>query len=221
MKNRLKIIKKCNDPKVLVITPLKKGDKISKDTKKSIKRNKTPFEWISLCEDNNPAMNTSIAYKKWIKDNGDVPYVLKIDNDINASRKYIDKLYQCLLNNPKFAYAYSAFEFTGAINVKFPLRKFDPVLLRKQNYISSCSLIDTTKLKKVKGFVTDNKYKGLLDWALWLKFLNFGFEGLPVDNCFFNAFSKPSSISCWPTGNYMKTREKIINDFVLNFSLDK
>ena len=215
MKNRLKIVKKCNKPEVLVITPLKKGDKISKETKKSIKRNKVPFEWISLCENNNPAKNTSIAYKKWKKNNGDVPFVLKIDNDITASRGMIDKLYNALKeSSDEFAYAYCAFEFVGSINVKFPLRPFNSEFIKKQNYISSCSLIKTHLLNKIGGFVIDDDYFGLLDWALWLKFLNNGYKGLPVNNTFFSAYASPNSVSCWQNRNYFEIRNKVLKNFV-------
>jgi hypothetical protein len=39
-----KEIKKSKSPKFLVITPLKVGDTISKETKKSIKENKIQFD---------------------------------------------------------------------------------------------------------------------------------------------------------------------------------
>ena len=39
----LNTIQTVKSPKFLIITPLKKGDKISKETKKMVKRNNTPF----------------------------------------------------------------------------------------------------------------------------------------------------------------------------------
>ncbi len=217
--NRLRTIVKCKNPEILLITPLKIGDKVSKDTKKSIKRNKVPFEWVSYQDDNNPAMNTKIAYDRWVYDNGKVPYIMKIDNDITASRGMIDKLYNGLVvaDHTK-AYSYCSFEFTGCINIKFSLRKFDPMMLMKQNYISSCSLINTNILSTIGGFVTSNKYKGLLDWCLWLNFLKNGYQGQPVLSAHFSAQSSPKSISCWPEGGYQETRKRVLKDFC-DFSL--
>ncbi len=212
--NRLRTIVKCKNPEILLITPLKIGDKVSKETKKSIKRNKTPIEWVSYQDIYNPAMNTKMAYDRWVYDNGSVPYVMKIDNDITASRGMIDKLYNGLKSQPhSVAYSYCSFEFTGCIKVKFSLRKFDEILLKKQNYISSCSLIDTSKLREIGGFVTDDNYKGLLDWCLWLKFLKNGYKGQPVQSAHFSAHASVKSVSCWPGGGYMETRKKVINDF--------
>lgn len=37
-------IQKVRNPEILVITPLREGDKISKETKRSIKRNDTLFD---------------------------------------------------------------------------------------------------------------------------------------------------------------------------------
>ncbi len=215
MKNRLKIVQKCKNPEILVITPLKRGDKISKDTKKSIKRNKTPIEWISLCEDNNPAKNTSIAYKKWVKENGRVPYVIKIDNDLTTSRGMIDKLYHALVDAPQeCAYSYCGFEFTGSIQLKIPLRMFDKEMLLRQNYISFNSLINTKRLDSIGGFITNDKYFRLLDWALWLKFLKYGFIGQPVGDAYFHAYASPNSVSCRSRADYIEKFERVKKDFI-------
>lgn len=43
MSNNFKIVREDKNPVFCVITPLKSGDKISRDTKISVKRNKYPF----------------------------------------------------------------------------------------------------------------------------------------------------------------------------------
>ena len=63
----MKIIQKVINPKILVITPLKINDKISKETKISIKRNNTPFDWISYENKHNPAKNTALALFEYEK----------------------------------------------------------------------------------------------------------------------------------------------------------
>ena len=213
----IKKIVKCNKkPEILAITPLSPGDRISIDTKKSVKRNRTPFVWISYMGKNNPYKNVDIAYKQYRRENGVVPkYVIKIDNDIKVSKHWLDKMYKALESGkPEIAYSYTSFEFTGAINIKFPLRKFDPDYLLKMNYISSCSLVKTQLLDQIGGFVTDDKYFRLLDWALWLKFLRFGFIGQPVENAHFCAYASPTSVSCRSAEDYKEKALAIKEDFI-------
>ena len=220
MINRIKYVTKCNkQPEILVITPLKSGDKISKNTKKSIKRNKTPFVWISYMGNNNPAKNTEIAYKQYKHNNKLPPYVIKIDNDITASRCMLDKMYNTLVNakyksDGKYSYAYCGFEFSGALQHKFPLRNFDAYALMKQNYISFNSLIDTYALDTIGGFVTDNKGFRLLDWALWLKFLKYGFIGIPVKDAYFTAFASQNSISAGSRDDYVQKYQWVYRNFI-------
>lgn len=214
----IKKIVKHHKPEILVITPLKKGDKILKETKKSIKRNKTPFEWISYMGDNNPYKNVSIAYKQYRKDNNGVPpYVIKIDNDIVASRYMLDNMYRKLKESDKhIAYAYSSFEFQGHINIKFNLRKFDPQSLLKQNYISSCSLIKTKILDETGGFPVDDKYYRLLDWVHWLKLLDKNYIGVPVEKAHFVAKSSENDVSCGSNEDYKEKYNRVYNDIVVS-----
>ena len=214
----IKKIVRCNtQPEILVITPLSTGDKISGATKKSIKRNRTPFDWISYMGDHNPYHNTKIAYKQYRRDHGTVPkYVIKVDNDITARKHWLDKMYNSLetCSCPDVAYSYTSFEFTGAINVTFPLSPFSSIRLLRSNYISSCSLVKTQLLDQIGGFVTDDKYFRLLDWCLWLKFLKFGFIGQPVSNTHFSAFAKATSVSCRSREDYQTKVKAVKSDFI-------
>ena len=211
---RQTIIKKCVDPKILVITPLRIGDKVSHQTKVSINRNKTPFVHVIYEDDNNPALNTSNAYEWYRKEYGKVPpYMIKIDNDLDCSRGMIDKMYNILENvSLEIAYAYCSFEFVGHIQYKFPVQQFNETRLRSNNYISSCSLLRTDALDDVGGFIVDNKYNGLLDWALWLKLLNKNYIGTPCEG-YFSAQSSPTSVSSWPNGNYKQVHSQVTKDF--------
>jgi hypothetical protein len=77
----LNLIKDCKNPEILVITPLRISDKISKETKISIKRNKVNFIWYSYSSNNNVAKNFSLALNE-IKQLISLPkYTIKIDND--------------------------------------------------------------------------------------------------------------------------------------------
>jgi len=212
----IKKIVKCKNPEILAITPLKIGDKISKETKKSVKRNKTSFEWISYMSNNNPYKNTSIAYKQYKREHKKVPkYVIKIDNDIMTSRYWLDRMYNILEEtDSKIGYAYTSFEFTGAISIKFPLKSFNKQSLTKSNYISSCSLTKTQLLDQIGGFVTDDKYFRLLDWCVWLKFLKSNIIGIPTPNANFVAYAKPSSISCKGPSDYKEKYYYVKKDFI-------
>ena len=45
--NKFTILKEVKNPEILVVTPLWTGHKISKETKKTIKRNDVPYTWIT------------------------------------------------------------------------------------------------------------------------------------------------------------------------------
>lgn len=210
----IKTIVKHHYPRIIVITPLLTGHKISSDTKKSIKRNKTPFEWISYMGDGNPCANTQKAFNIYRNNNELPPYVIKIDNDITASRGMLDDMYQMLEKSMKHeAYCYCSFAFDGAIKANFPAIPFDPKRLCHTNYISSCSMIKTNKLLEVGMWVVDDEGFRLLDWALWLKFLKRGYVGIPAQRSSFVATASESSVSARDVDDYQKKREWVLKNF--------
>lgn len=211
----MKIIYKSENPEILLITPLLTGSKISKNTKKTIKRCDVNFDWISHEDDGNPAANTQKAWDLYRKEHVTPPFIMKLDNDIVADRGLLDKLHNSLKgSSEKFAYSYCSFEFKGNINLKFPLREFDQAVLLHRNYISFNSLIRTESLEEIGEFVTDDDYFRLLDWALWLKFLYNGYIGRPVPGAHFTALSNENSVSSGSAGDYQKKAERIKRDFV-------
>jgi len=62
--------------------------------------------------------------------------------------------------------------------------------------------------------VTDDKYKRLLDWCTWLKFLSHGYYGILCNDTSFVAISKESSVSSGSAEDYWKTHQLIHQDFV-------
>lgn len=208
----LELIKNCKNPEILVITPLRVSDKISKETKISIKRNKVNFIWYSYSSNNNVAKNFSLALNE-IKQIISLPkYTIKIDNDTEWNRNTLDKLYNELEKSDKnVAYSYCGFEYYGSINYKFPVSSFDSNRLRQNNYISSNSLFKTKVLEDIP-LITDDKYKRLLDWATYLNLLNHGYIGVPSDG-YFKAKSSKNSISAGSQEDFQIKRERVINDF--------
>jgi len=213
----LKIIKKSNNPRYLVITPLKTGDKISKITKKTIKRNDIPFNWISYEAANNIPTNTQLALNKY---NEDIRYIIKIDNDINASRNMLDIMYTTLVQsqklNPNIAYCYPKFKYIlkDGRQIDFSNNTFDVNKLLQSNYITSNSMIDRQLLYKVGNLVIDNQYERLLDWALWLRFLYYGYIGIPCSKSFETPLND-NNISARGEEDYKIRYERVYKDFVL------
>jgi len=210
----IKYIVKHHKPQILVITPLLTGHKVGKDVKKGIKRNKTPFEWITYMGPGNPCYNTQMGLNNYRRIKELPPYIIKIDNDILAQRGMLDVMIDTLKRAPdETAYCYCNFEFRGAVIAKFSADNFDAQRLKHTNYISSCSLIDTKKLINVGGWVTDDKGFRLLDWALWLKFLQRGYIGTPTKTTSFVAMASANSVSAGGSNDYHIKRRWVLENF--------
>ena len=216
----IKKVVEQKDPQILIITPLREGAKVSKQTKKTIKRTRTPYTWITYMGKGNPACNTNKGLKEYRKNYDKVPpYVIKLDNDITASRFMLDKMVtalqrQSVMSDHRAGYAYCSFKFEGAVNASFPADPFDIRRLMQHNYISFNSLIVYEALRQSGGFVTDDKYFRLLDWALWLKMFSYGYQGLPVQDCNFVAYASPDSVSAKGQEDYEIKHRAVHEDFV-------
>jgi len=211
----INIIKECKNPQILVVTPLLPDHNISKHTKKTLKRNKTPFYWISSAGNKNIPTN-AIEGIKWFKNKfGKLPpYYMMIDRDIEAGRNLLDKLYDKLNNmNSNIGYCYASFQFKGHINASFPAMPYDINRLIQGNYISSNSLFRSTVIEKVK-LVTDNKYKRLLDYAFLLKCFANGYIGVPEPNAYFIAHSTKNDISAGSNDDYHLKYMRVFKDFI-------
>jgi|WetSurMetagenome_2_1015567.scaffolds.fasta_scaffold05946_3 hypothetical protein len=200
---------------ILAITPLLPGHKISKETKIGLKRSDIPFNWICFESSANIPINVTAGIEEFKRRYKEPNYIIIIDRDIIPNRNMLMKLHRDLSRSEdNIAYCYCGFEFKGTINDKFYGLTFDPINLLNSNYISSNSMIKYNKLKEVGGFVTDNKYKRLLDWALWLKFLSAGYHGILCKDTRFIAVSEPSSISAGTREEYRRVYKQIKEDFV-------
>lgn len=214
--NDIKIIVKCEYPEILVVTPLLPDHKISKITKKTLKRNKIPFYWISSSGNNNIPTNAENGMK-WYKNKfGKLPpYYIMIDRDIEAGRGLLDKLYTKLHNTQlPISYCYATFQFQGHINRDFPAKPYDINELVKSNYISSNTMFLTEIVEHV-GLVKDDKYKRLLDWAFLLKCFSMGFIGTPEPKAYFIAHSTKDDISAGNTNDYQIKAKRVYKDFIL------
>lgn len=217
----IKTLIQCKNPEILAITPLKKGDKVSPETKKTLKRCDVPFHWISYMGEGNPYKNMAIAHRNYAKDNEIPPYIIKIDNDLTCKRGMLDHLYHSLVESPAYVgYSYCCFKYRGRVNIDFENIYWNFDKLLQQNYISSCSLMRTNALIASGSYVTDNKYFRLLDWALWLQFLRRGFIGKFVPSTSFTAQAGAGTVSVRSQEDYIEKHRAVVNDFVLPY-MDK
>ena len=89
----INIKKDVDRTRLLIVTPLLPGHKVSKETKVTVKRNKVPYIWLESIGNNNIPVNTQNGID-WYKENrGELPeYFIMIDNDIILGRGMLDKL---------------------------------------------------------------------------------------------------------------------------------
>jgi hypothetical protein len=210
----VKVVKEDDNAKALIVTPLLPGHKVSKETKRTIKRNLLPITWITSEGNNNIPTNLELGLKWYKKNKGDIPYYMMLDRDISLGRHCIDRLYDVLSFSPDYiAFAYASFKFEGEINQEFPARPYDINALVQHNYISSNSMFKSAITEKV-GLVTDDMFKRLLDWAFYLKLYLNEYFGIPVPTASFVAQSTKSDISARSPEDYQFKRGLVIEHFV-------
>ena len=220
MKCDVKIVKNClKEPKILVSTPLLPGHKISKVTKKTLKRNDIDYIWLSTSSDSNIPTNHIVGMEWYKAHMGELPpYIFFLDRDIDLGRHALDRLYNTLVkesyrSDTIIGYAYAAFKYTGYVEHDFPAIPFDPKKLLQANYISSNSLYLTEIIEKV-GLVTDNQYKRLLDWAFLVKCLGQGIVGAPCPSATFKVISTKDDISSGDNSDYTLKYGRVHKDFI-------
>lgn len=212
----IKIIEESKDPEILVVTPLLPDHGISKTTKTTIRRNKTPFFWISSSGNFNIPTNAQNGIEWYKKKFGKLPpYYIMIDRDIEAGRGLLDRLYVKLKESQwPIGFSYASFQFKGHINCDFPAMPYEINRLIQSNYISSNSMFLTEVIENV-GLVTDDKYKRLLDWAFLLKCFRKGYIGIPEPRAYFIAHSTKDDVSAGSNEDYHIKMQRVFVDFVV------
>jgi hypothetical protein len=217
--NKIRILTEHTNPEILIVTPLLPDHKVSKLTKKTLKRNNVPYTWITSEGNNNIPTNALEGikwwkYKGWKEETPLPPYYIMIDRDIEMGRGMLDRLYSKLSKTTdSVGYCYSTFQFKGHINADFPAMPFDINKLVQSNYISSNSLFKSSVIEQV-GLVTDNKYKRLLDYAFLLKCFKMGYVGVPEPKSWFIAHSTEDDISAGSQNEYREKYLKVYRDFI-------
>src|SRR3989338_5910865 len=155
------------------------------------------FEVIVVDDGSNPPINTNICKEplniKWFRiEHGGAgrarnfgfqqsrgEFVLFCDADMELRKDCLQKMFTALKNNPAKAYAYSDFKYGWKF---FRLWNFDAEKLKKNNYISVCSL-----LRREEFFGFDESLKRFQDWGLWLSLLEKGKTGGYIPEVLFKA----------------------------------
>lgn len=211
----LNILRQDKNAEFCIITPLKPGDKVSRDTKISVKRNKKPFIWATYESDNNVACNFKLGLQELKKHVKIPPYTIKLDNDTVWNRNTLDYMVKTLDEYPfeNIAYCYTNFEYKGAVNQKFPAKQFNENALRRMNYISSNSMFKSAILEEFP-IIDSDYYKRLLDWAYYLHLLNNGYIGIPCQMGYFVATASEVSLSAGGAQDFQLKYNRVKKNFV-------
>ncbi len=121
--------------------------------------------------------------KGFLKSRGE--FVIFPDDDMELDPTMIMKLVDALARHPSRSYAYCGYRhIDGDHENTIGLTEFDPQrLVLNGNYINASSLIRKRKFIEVGMF--DPTLKRLIDWDLWLSFLDRGEEGILVPEVLF------------------------------------
>ncbi len=114
-------------------------------------------------------------------------YVIFWDADVIASSEMLWKLLEGLQKEPEASYSYSD-HYLGS--KRFSSRSFDAEALKKNNYITTMSLICR------KDFVEwDESLKRFQDWDMWLQLLEAGKHGVYVSGFLWRAYPHKGGMS--------------------------
>lgn len=116
------------------------------------------------------------------------------DADVVMRPDCLKLMRQALLDHPEASYAYSGHKFGWK---KFPGFPFDEEKLKQMPYIHTTSLI---RREHFPGF--DENIKRLQDWDLWLTMLEWGHQGVWIDQILFTVRSGGTMSSWLPSFAY-------------------
>ena len=105
-------------------------------------------------------------------------YILFSDDDIRWNPRSMECLVRAMEENPGCDFAYGSYEMDGVLQCDKP---FDAAALRKQNYISTMSIIRTDKFP-----LFDEGIKRLQDWDLFLSLVENGSSGVYIGRVIFS-----------------------------------
>lgn len=117
-------------------------------------------------------------------------YLFFLDNDIDLTPDCLYRMYTALEKNPDADFSYCHFMKVGALNGLQVSKEWDYEALKKQNYISTMSLV---RAEKFLGF--NENLKRFHDWDMWLRMAENGSQGIFVPEVLFTAVYEEGGIS--------------------------
>lgn len=204
MKGKFNVITNEKDPMILVITPLRRKNKILKSCEYSIIQGQKDIKkiWISFQSKNNSNINRISGYKK-SKNllRKKLPnFLLFCDNDIEWRPGIFSEMIDILKNtDDNIGYCYCRFRYeTSFGNMDFdeddPIEIFDKNKILLRNWISTMSIQKTNIFKKYGKF--DLSLERFQDWDLWLNYwINHGIRGIPLKKRGFTTILSDGQIS--------------------------
>jgi hypothetical protein len=216
-----RVLESGTDPDVLVITPLRPEDTVSRTTLDTVAKNSLSIHWYSFRGPGNTAENFRLGTEAYRSLKGEESHsaTIKIDNDTEWEPGTLDKMFHALVaghlrSDVRVAYSYVSFSFRGKVNASFPAVDFNPVALLRGNYISSNSLFLSSIIRDVP-LVTDDMYVRLLDYCYLLRLLARGYHGVPCREGGFVAVADERSVSARSPEDYREKLGLVRRDFVL------
>jgi glycosyltransferase involved in cell wall biosynthesis len=150
---------------ITIVIPNKNGENPNITIASLYNQTYKNFDIIVINDFNNNANQARNRGLKLVK----TPFVLFSDNDIEWHPDAIYYLRRCLIENPEVSYTYGSWTMGSVLTSN---KEWDGIELKKNNYISTMSLVRT---HAHPGF--DESIKRLQDWDLWLTMLEQGKRG--------------------------------------------
>jgi glycosyltransferase involved in cell wall biosynthesis len=169
------------NPRLSIVTPHRPDRELLTDTRGQTFKD---FEHIVVTDEH-------LRGQCWARNQGvertTADYILFLDDDLILEDDCLEKFYNGVQGH---SFAYCNFWLRGAINGQHIAHDFDPESLRKNNFISSCSIV---KRSDFCGW--DESLTRLVDWDVWLTMSERGYTGKWIDEFLFTATYRPGDIS--------------------------
>jgi glycosyltransferase involved in cell wall biosynthesis len=180
-------------PKVSVVTPHRPDREMLTDLSDQTFKD---FEHIVITD-------TDFRGQCWARNRGleqaEADYVLFLDDDLILEDDCVKRFYNGVQG---YSFAYCNYWLRGVINGQHIAHEFDYESLKKNNYISSCSIV-----KKSDFFGWDESLNRLVDWDAWLTMAENGKTGKWIDEFLFTAVFDKTAISVG--ADYAEAKERV------------
>lgn len=150
---------------------------------------RVPASWEVLRQRNNSGQSAA-RNAGFARVRGDC--VIFLDADIEMEPDMLQTLEGALAADLEAGFAYGHYRCRGSRRGQVLAARWDPVRLRRGNFISTMCLVRRLKLPDPPFDPELRRYE---DWDLWLRLARAGTRGVLVDRTLFTAFYRPEDLS--------------------------